>query len=135
MKIVQPAQNTTINSGRASQANDYLFEHPIFSFQKIIKGYKVENLQKKDQAALACQLEKLSNLTWNELVKAPHRGLGCEKISGSINVIIPECFKSMPILAFKYSGKLSMIGAQESNVYHIIGIDTNFNHSCYPHGS
>ncbi len=108
---------------------------PYFSFHLIEKKYGINSLQKNNQVNLIKHLYSLSQLEWKQIESAPRHGLGFEHIKrNEINFSLPPFVTDdTSILAFRYCGKLAMVGYRYENVFHILGIDQNFNKSCYDH--
>jgi hypothetical protein len=116
------------------QANPSMLDKPFFSFQYLHPVRHVRELMQSQQAELVKQLCALSERTWQQLWDAPHGGVGCERIRQELNFKWPAALAGQTVLAFKYCGKLSMVGFRDKNVFHIVGIDKDFkNNSCYGH--
>lgn len=110
-------------------------EYPIFSFHFIDSKHCITKCDKAEKSSFVIKLKKISQLTWEELIKAPKHGLGCEPISiSSIKVPIPKIITpdTKQVYAFRYYGKKAMIGHRIENKYYIIWFDSNF--SVYTHG-
>jgi hypothetical protein len=76
----------------------------------------------------------MSQLTWNELRQAQRHGIGSEKIDRkSITRPIPSHItEDVTFLAFRFSGKKSMVGYRMKEMFHIIWFDRDF--KLYDHG-
>jgi hypothetical protein len=90
--------------------------------------YSLKNCADKEKSALVEKLSELSQLSWNDLYKAPRHGLGCEIIKqNSMNVPIPEMLKDdRKLLAFRFDAKKPMVGFREGNIFFIIWVDRDF---------
>jgi hypothetical protein len=116
------------------QANSSMIERPFFSFQYICRPRHINELEQAQQAELIKQLCILSEKTWQEIRAAPRHGIGCEQIHQKLTFDLPQTLKGQTILAFRYSGKLAMVGFRDKNVFHILGVDRDFKtNSCYEH--
>ena len=117
-----------------TRANPDILLRPFFSFQYLHRKRHVSLLEESQQAELAKRLCELSELTWQELREAGRHGLGYEIIHKDLHFELPSNVKGETILAFRYCGKLAMVGFREKNVFHIIGLDKDFApNSCYDH--
>lgn len=108
---------------------------PIFSFEKMRdrSGHSVNCCGRDDQAALARQMYALSQLTWDEIKKAPKHGLGSETISNTaLKVALPSSITpDVTLLAFRYNAKAPFLGYREGRIFYVLLIDHNF--GCYKH--
>ena len=86
-------------------------------------------------AALADAIWKRSKLTWQELLRTQHHGLGSEKISrASIKAQIPRGItEDVTFIASRFHGLAPMIGYRENRIFHVVWLDFKF--SVYAHGS
>lgn len=108
---------------------------PLFSFQFLDTKYCISCCEKDDKAALADQLRILGSKTWAELRQAPKHGIGYEKIErNSIKASFPNHLKSddVTFFAFRFSGKKTMVGYRDREVFHVIRLDRDF--TLYDHG-
>lgn len=109
-------------------------EPPIFSLEKISPDYCLSNCQKDEKSSFADTLHKLSKLTWQQIRHSPRHGSGCEKID--IKSIRGKKPLDLPadtvFLAFRFSGKKTMVGYKDGRIFHIIWLDRSF--TLYDHG-
>jgi hypothetical protein len=108
---------------------------PVFALQYLHQDYCVTQCETNDQASFSVQLKKLSSMTWKEIQSAPRHGLGYEKIDhDAIKASIPSHItKDVTLIAFRFSGKKSMVGYRDGRTFYVIWLDRNF--SLYNHGS
>jgi len=108
---------------------------PIFSFRYLQRStpYCISCCSNDEKASFADKMNKLSQLTWADIKRAPRHGLGCEKIDrNSIRATIPErVTDDTAILAFRFHGKAPMVGFRDRETFHVLWFDANF--SLYQH--
>ncbi|MFB2921939.1 hypothetical protein [Aerosakkonema funiforme] len=106
---------------------------PLFSLRYINKDYSLSQCTKDEKAAFADTLDRLSQLTWNQIKASPRHGLGYEKIErNSINSSIPTHIKDdVNFIAFRFCGMAPMVGYRDGAVFYIIWLDRDF--TLYPH--
>ena len=102
----------------------------IFSLEKVIgDDYCFSKLSNEDKRFFAESIYKRRKLKWKDLLKMDRHGLGPEKIKRS------QIKKSLPkeitedveyFLAFRYSGKKSMVGYRVDNIFFVLWFDHNF---------
>jgi hypothetical protein len=111
-------------------------EHPKFCLRYLQQEYGVKRLSKDKQAAFAQSLTEKGSLPWRMLKGAPKGGQGSELITAdSIRAPIPPKFANHDkFMAFRYAGKLPMVGVRLADVYHILWIERTFG-EVYDHGS
>jgi hypothetical protein len=111
-----------------------LHKKPIFSLVHLQKDYCLSKCDKKEKAAFADTLHKLSQMTWQDILFSPKHGSGSEKISrNSIQTTIPDHLtEDVKFLAIRFCAKAPMVGYREQNIFQIIWIDRSF--SLYDHG-
>lgn len=114
---------------------DYNEETPKFCLYYLKPGFDVAALDQQQQAAFASCLQKLASSKWKDLVVGPRHGQGTEHIPQSkIRARIPERFQDNErYLAFRYSGKLPMVGVRVDDIFHILWIERWFG-ELYDHG-
>lgn len=107
---------------------------PVFSFQYLDKEYCISLCEKEDKIALVDQLRILSSLTWAEIRQNGRHATGSEKIKrNSIKRPVPIHIKEdATFIALRFSGKKSMVGYRENEIFHVIWLDRNF--TLYNHG-
>jgi hypothetical protein len=106
------------------------FDYPIFCFKYLHQGeFGVESCEVHDQAALLKRLNKLSQMSWQQINTAQRHGLGWEKIcQSSVKAGIPgHITPDVDFLAFRFSGLAPFIGYRNLAVFHILFIDSKFN--------
>ncbi|MDR3238034.1 MAG: hypothetical protein LBT84_05985 [Spirochaetia bacterium] len=136
-KFRKPSQRKGKNvKDRVTEVNTTSIEYPVFGFKYINKELHPDKIDPENQKALLNQLCKLSELTWNQIISAPRHGLGTEDVrQEDLNFSLPaHIANDVRIIALRYSGKLAMVGYRSNgNVFHILGVDMDFNRSCYKH--
>lgn len=107
---------------------------PRFCLRHIVPGHDVEALDQALRAALALTLQKRAALTWREIHQAGRHASGTEYIdAASIRAHIPEAFSDRArFMAFRYCGKLPMVGIRVNDTFHILWIEAAFN-ALYDH--
>lgn len=107
---------------------------PIFCLRHIAPGWGVSDCERDDQAAFACTIEKLSQLTWQEIRNAPKHGVGTEKIpKARLKAAVPGGITDdVEFLALRFSGKKAMVGFRSSEIFHVVWLDHAFR--LYDHG-
>ena len=137
MTIQKPTPNKSRHlqlQRRASDKIDYNRERPTFCLRFIDRVYCISCCEQDDKAAFADTLVQMSKLTWNELRQAHRHGIGSEKIERTaIKRPIPSHItEDVALLAFRFSGKKSMVGYRMKEMFHIIWFDRDF--TLYDHG-
>lgn len=104
--------------------------HPLFSLHYLSTHphYSLAACSRKEKAAFADTLGKLSQLSWAEINQAPRHGSGYEKIARSaIKEPIPShVTEDVTIIAFRFCGKAPMVGYRKLEVFHILWLDRLF---------
>jgi hypothetical protein len=120
---------------RETEANTDSIEYPVFGFKYINKELHPNRIDAEKQRAFIDKLCKLSQIKWNQIVSSGRHGLGTEKIrQEALSFSLPAHIKSdVSISSLKYSSMLSMVGYRSGNVFHILAVDIDFDHSCYQH--
>ena len=88
-----------------------------------------------EKAALADTMRNLSQLTWQQIISAPRKGLGFEKIPvGQIRgECVPQFAKDKAfLLAFRFAGNAPLLGVREGATLRILHLDRDF--TAYDHG-
>jgi hypothetical protein len=122
-----------IGVNEAELERDYDREKPTFCLRFVDSAYCITQCEKRDKAAFADTIRRMSQMTWKELRMADRHGLGSEKIrrdaiKRQIPARIPE---DASFLAFRFSGMKPMVGYRVKEMFHIIWFDRNF--SLYDH--
>jgi hypothetical protein len=107
---------------------NYDDETPKFCLHYLRPGFDVHALDHDGQAALARTMQKLSSLTWKQLLQAGRHGAGFELIpAGQIGAPILARFGDVArFMVFRYSGQRPMGGYRVGDVYHILWIEREF---------
>jgi len=128
-------KNRTTNTGvliktpEEGGGSDHLT--PLFCLSLIARDFCVLDCETNEQAAFACKLRKISQMTWRELKNAPREGLGFESIYNIDKDKIPAVAQGKRILAFRISEIHRLIGYRDNRVFHIIWNDPRGR--VYPH--
>jgi hypothetical protein len=115
---------------------DHNDETPKFCLHHLCDEFDVPALTTAGQAAFAKTLHKLAQLSWKDIHRAPRHGQGTELIPrAQVKARIPTRFEDTDkFMAFRYDGKLPMLGVRIRDVYHVLWIEPEFN-QLYDHGS
>ncbi len=101
-----------------------------------MNGYDVQSLGDKDkQAQLALTLHRCAQMRWSEIHQAGRHGAGTEWIpKGQILAPVPQRFQDQDrFMAFRYYGKLPMLGVRVNEVFHVLWVEGDFG-DVYDHG-
>lgn len=121
----------------SSQRVDYNKRTPVFCLHHLQSGYDVDSLQDKGgQAQLALTLHKCAKMKWQDIGQSGRQQSGTEWIPAKqIRAPIPNKFQDQDkFMAFRYNGKLPMLGVRINDVFHILWIERSFG-DVYDHGS
>lgn len=102
---------------------------PKFCFQHLLPAHDVNSLKDKDlKAALVDQMQRLSQMSWNDIERAPRHGLGQELIPiNRLKINLPETFTdTQKVHVLRYSGRLPMVGVRVKEVLHLVAIARTF---------
>lgn len=123
---IAPSKGRTIVIEQSEERPDDLC--PVFSFEYMVKGHSVDDLDKDDQAALAVQLYKLSQLSWKEIKRASRHGFGFEKIRrNDIKAPLPrQITPDVNFIAFRFNGLKPMVGFRRDRIFFVVWLDHNF---------
>jgi hypothetical protein len=119
-----------------SAPRDYNQASPVFCLHHLVSGYDVQALNDKDsQAQLALTLHKCAQMRWQDIGQASRKGAGTELIpKGQIRAPIPPKFSDQErFMAFRYKGKLPMLGVRINEVFHVLWVERQFG-DVYDHG-
>jgi hypothetical protein len=110
-------------------------QKPLFSLEYLNGKHCLSKCEKKEKAAFADTLHRLSQIPWAEIMSAPRRGLGHEKIAKKqIKAAIPKHIKDdTNFIAFRFFGKAPMIGYKKDRVFYVLWLDRTL--KVYNHGS
>ncbi|MBR1735378.1 MAG: hypothetical protein IJ730_08110 [Alphaproteobacteria bacterium] len=107
----------------------------VFSFKFMVRDeYSLFSCSQEEKNAFLKTMEKLSQLTWENVMSINRHKLGCEHISQkSIKTPIPSYITpDTQLIAFRFSGKKAMVGFRNRDTFYIIWFDKDF--SLYKHG-
>ena len=101
---------------------------PKFSLEYLQSNYCISKCDTKERADFANTLRKLGQLTWNQIKSSGKHQLGYEIIPRyKIRVFIPpHISEDVDLIAFRFSGKKSMVGYRESEVLYLLWFDPKF---------
>jgi hypothetical protein len=108
-------------------------EHLTISLRHLVGSHCISKCQKPDILSFADKVRMLTQKTWSELQQAPKHGLGFETIARtSLKVAVPKhVTPEVNILAFRFSGKMPMVGYKDGQTFHVLWFDREF--AVYPH--
>ena len=108
-------------------------QKPIFSLIYLQKDYSLSACTRNEKAAFADTLQRLSQITWNEISSSSRHGAGYERIRRNAirSGIPPHLQADVNFIAFRFFGKAPMVGYRDENIFHILWIDRTF--SLYDH--
>lgn len=106
-------------------------ENPIFCLCFLQRDFCLSKCEANEKSAFADTLHKLSQLTWAQIQSSHKHAAGCEIISRSSLKFAPpkHVTDDVPILAFRFFGKMPMLGYRNGRVFHVIALDRN--HAAY----
>lgn len=107
--------------------------HPLFSLRYVDRAYCLSSCTKKEKAAFADTIHKLSKIPWAEIETAPKHGSGYERIArSSLRRPVPShVTEDTTIKAFRFFGRAVMVGYRSGDVFFVIWFDRRF--KLYPH--
>ncbi len=137
LHMLQPPQKSEaprVGLAGGEDAPPPLEQRPAFSLQYVDKKYCLSKCQKKEKAAFADTIHRLSRYTWAELMRSPRHGVGCEKIPQYhlTRPVPPHLTPDVTILAFRFFGKAPMVGYKHGRVFYVIWFDRKY--TLYSHG-
>ena len=94
-----------------------------------MSGYDIEALSDKDkQAQLALTLHRCAQMRWIDIHQAGRKGAGTEWIpKAQIRAPVPPKFSDQErFMAFRYMGKLPMLGVRVREVFHLLWVERQF---------
>jgi len=138
--MARPFFNKPINHGKRivpAKSNEIspLQQKPLFSLEYLNGKHCLSKCEKKEKAAFADTLHRLSQIPWIEIMGAPRHGLGHEKIEQKqIKASMPKHIKDdTNIIAFRFFGKAPMVGYKKGRVFYVLWLDRD--RTLYSHGS
>jgi hypothetical protein len=138
MKIRKPQENKEGNikaqSPYISTSTNHLKPH--FSFEEMVQSHCVKNVDKNNQSKLIEFISDLGSLTWGQIQQSRRESYGHEIIERKeLKITLsPKISADVKILSFHYKESLAMVGYRVNQVFFILGIDPDYNNSCYDHG-
>jgi len=121
-------------SSSAENPVDRNREPPSFCLRYIDPDYALARCTDEDKLAFVERIQKLSQMTWLDIIQADRHGFGREKIAQSaIRRPIPKHLtEDVTLIALRFSGLKPMVGYQQDRTFHIIWFDCAFD--LYNHG-
>lgn len=119
-----------------SQARDYNQATPVFCLHHLHPDYDVKSLDDKEkQAQLALTINRCAQRRWIDIHQAGRHGAGTESIpADQILAPVPPKFADQEkFTAFRYHGKLPMVGVRINDVFHLLWVERHFG-EVYDHG-
>jgi hypothetical protein len=101
----------------------------VFCLHHLVSGYDIEALSDKDkQAQLALTLHRCAQMRWIDIHQAGRKGAGTEWIpKAQIRAPVPPKFSDQErFMAFRYMGKLPMLGVRVREVFHLLWVERQF---------
>jgi hypothetical protein len=101
----------------------------VFCLHHLHADYDVRALDDKDkQAQLALTIHQCAQMRWIDIHQAGRHGAGTESIpADQIRAPIPPKFADQEkFTAFRYHGKLPMVGVRINDVFHLLWIERQF---------
>lgn len=129
--MAKPRRPSPEGSGRLAPphlaADDTNTLKPHFSLEHLApdSDFNMAKCGLHDRAEFALALRDRSQMTWAEIMQAPRKGLGCEKI-GTLKVRIPSAVprdKHDKIVAFRFGQLARFLGFRDGRVFHVLWID------------
>ncbi|MBL4559672.1 MAG: hypothetical protein JKX79_01680 [Labilibaculum sp.] len=108
-------------------SSDIEIDYPIFCFKYLNINFKGDH---KFYFDFIDRLNKLSNLSWNQINTSQRHGFGTEKMP--VNQIKPDLPKFITpevkdLLVFRANGdNRPFLGLRKNNIFHIVFIEENF---------
>ena len=119
-----------------SPPRDYQQSTPVFCLHHLQSDFDVKALQDKDsQAQLAITMHRCAQMRWIDIHQAARHGAGTESIpADQIRAPIPPKFAGQEkFTAFRYRGKLPMVGVRINDVFHVLWVERQYG-DVYDHG-
>jgi hypothetical protein len=109
---------------------------PVFDFHHICKKFSITNCPPDFQSAFARRLYEISQLTWAELQRSSHRGIGTEMMPvDQLNAPLPSTFtadaKRLTVIRFYGQGRI--LGHRDLRTFMVLFVEHDL--SLYDHGS
>ena len=100
-------------------------ENPIFCLCFLQRDFCLSKCNPEERCAFADTLHKLSQTTWAQIQSSNKHARGCEIIPRSSLKFVPprHVTDDVPILAFRFFGKMPMLGYRDGRVFHVIALD------------
>lgn len=122
----RPYQGKKVKVSPEQLNTERSIEHPVFCFRYLHNNFNLDNCSDEQKITLLKKLEKLSQLTWNQIQLAPKHGLGAEKIyTNSIHPSMPSFLSEdvSYLLAFRCFGLMPVLGHRNGPVLHLLYLD------------
>ena len=102
--------------------------HPSFSLRYVDRAHCLSSCTRKEKAAIADTIHKLSKIPWAEIETAPRHGSGYERIARSslARPVPSHVTEDAPIKAFRFFGRAAMVGYRSGDVFFVIWFDRKF---------
>lgn len=113
-------------SERPGDLGSYMDEPPKFSLRHVQKSHCINNCTKDERLDFVQAMFRRKDISWKELLNAPHGGIGYEPIRAGFRVVIPDVAQKESIISFRFSGKKAMVGFRERDVFYVLWFDTKF---------
>ncbi len=85
-----------------------------------------------DKLAFVERIQKLSQMTWVQIIQADRHGFGREKIASVRRPLPRHVTEDVTLIALRFSGLKPMVGYQSGRTFHIIWFDRDY--TLYDHG-
>lgn len=136
-KIRKPKANKSDKFALSASANkevDHNREPPSFCLRYVDPEYALSRCSDEDKLAFVDRIQKLSGMTWLDIIQAHRHGFGREKIDRNAigRPIPPHLTEDVTFIALRFSGMKPMVGYQKERTFHIVWFDCGF--KLYDHG-
>lgn len=104
-------------------------KHPIFCLRFQHHTYNINNCTQDEKVSLLEQMNRLSQLTWNDIINTQRHGLGSEKISVNSLKESPPAFITADVkdlLSLRFQGKKPFLVYRDRFIAHVIFVDNKF---------
>jgi hypothetical protein len=132
----KPAANDEKLRTSLSGAHDYNQSTPVFCLHHLHRDYDVKAIgDKEGQAQLALTMHKCAQMQWKQIHQAGRHASGTEQIpADQIRAPIPPKFSDQEkFMAFRYNGKLPIVGVRINDVFHVLWVERQYG-DVYDHG-
>lgn len=103
-------------------------DHLTISLRHLAASHCISKCQKPDVLSFADKVRMLTQKSWSELQQAHKHGLGFETIArDGLKVAVPDhVTPDVNIIAFRFSGKMPMVGYKDGQTFHVLWFDRAF---------